>query len=534
MQREGYFSLILHAHLPYVRHPEYDEFLEERWLYEAITETYIPFIEMFQCLADERVSFRITMSITPTLISMLGDELLQDRYIKHLDKLIELAAKEVERTSWLPEFHNLALAYYHSFTKARSIFVDKYQKNILLAFKEFQDKGYLEIITCGATHGFLPLMVNRSSVRAQIKTGVETYRETFGRNPLGVWLPECGYNPGDDSILREEGIKYFILDTHGILFATPRPRYGVYSSYFCKSGVAVFGRDTESSKSVWSAVQGYPGDYDYREFYRDIGYDLDYNYIKPYINSDGTRCNTGIKYYRITGKTPNKQPYNFDKAREKAASHAGNFMFNREKQIEYLSSKMDREPIIIAPYDAELFGHWWFEGPQFLEFLIKKIHFDQKTIALITPGDYLKSYPRNQVIMPSFSSWGWKGYSEFWLNGANDWIYRHLHKAAERMTTAATHNQDANGLKERTLNQMARELLLAQSSDWAFIMKTGTHVEYARGRITEHISRFTQLYQQLIRGQIDKVYLESLEQKDNVFQNIDFRIYSEKKEAVKI
>ena len=209
-------------------------------------------------------------------------------------------------------------------------------------------------------------------------------------------------------------------------------------------------------------------------------------------------------------------------------------MFNREKQVEYLSSKIDRKPVIIAPYDAELFGHWWFEGPQFLEFLIKKIHFDQNTIALITPGDYLKVYPRNQVITPSFSSWGWKGYSEFWLNGSNDWIYRHLHKAAERMVSSACRNQNASGLAGRALNQMARELLLAQSSDWAFIMKTGTHVEYARRRITEHIFRFTQLYRQLTRGHVDEVYLKSLEQKDNIFPNINFRIYSEKKEAVRI
>ncbi|MDP8234604.1 MAG: DUF1957 domain-containing protein [Candidatus Saelkia tenebricola] len=532
MQKKGYLSIVLHAHLPFVRHPEYDEFLEERWLYEAITETYIPLIEMFQNLVNEGVSFRITMSITPTLASMLRDELLQDRYLRHLDKLIELAQKEVDRTRFMPEFNSLAKEYYGQFIRAKEVFLNKYQKNILRAFKEFQDKGYLEIITCGATHGFLPLMKNRASVRAQVRTGVETYREIFDRSPQGIWLPECGYNPGDDLILKEEGIRYFILDTHGVLFATPRPRYGVYSGYFCKSGVACFGRDIESSKSVWSAVQGYPGDHDYREFYRDIGYDLDYDYIKPYINSDGTRCNTGIKYYRITGKTPHKQPYDFNKAREKTASHAGNFMFNREKQIEFLSSKMDREPMVLAPYDAELFGHWWFEGPQFLEFLIKKIHFDQNTVTLITPGDYLKRYPKNQVITPSFSSWGWKGYSEFWLNGANDWVYRHLHKAADRMVDIVAGNQNAYGVMERALNQMARELLLAQSSDWAFIMKTGTHVDYAEKRITEHLSRFSRLWQQVTQGHIDEKYLEFVEQKDNIFPNINFRMYSEKKEVI--
>jgi 1,4-alpha-glucan branching enzyme len=267
----------------------------------------------------------------------------------------------------------------------------------------------------------------------------------------------------------------------------------------------------ESSKSVWSSIDGYPGDYNYRDFYRDVGYDLDYEYIKPYINPDGTRVNTGIKYYKITGQTDYKLPYDVDKAREKAAEHAGNFIFNREKQIEYLSSIMDRKPIIISPYDAELFGHWWFEGPEWLEYLIRKINFDQDTIKLITPNDYLSIYRRNQVITPSISSWGWKGYSEVWLEGSNDWIYRHLHKAVERMMEMAVKFAETKEqIKIRALNQMARELLLAQSSDWAFIMKTGTFVTYAHNRIRSHIYRFTRLYEELNNGKIVESWLKDI------------------------
>ena len=157
-------------------------------------------------------------------------------------------------------------------------------------------------------------------------------------------------------------------------------------------GPAVFGRDWESSKQVWSCGRRLPGDYDYREFYRDIGYDLEYEYIRPYLK-DGIRCNTGIKYHRITGPGNHKEPYNPRRALDKAAEHAGNFMFNREKQVEYLASKMDRRPIIVAPYDAELFGHWWFEGPAWLDFLIRKIAYDQDVIKLTTPSRYLTEYP---------------------------------------------------------------------------------------------------------------------------------------------
>ena len=326
-EEKGYLALVLHAHLPFVRHPEYEEFLEEDWFFEALTETYIPFIEVFDRLIEDGVDFRLTMSITPTLLSMMSDPLLQYRYLRHLNKLIDLAGKEIERTRWTPEFHELALMYFWKLTRARQIFSERYYNNIIQAFKRYQDMGKIEIITCAATHGYLPLMPNRKAARAQIEIACAHYEKHFGRRPRGIWLPECGYAPGVDEILKQAGIKFFFIDTHGILFGTPRPRYGVFAPVYTPSAVAAFGRDMESSKQVWSAKQGYPGDYDYREFYRDVGFDLDYDYVRPYLHSDGNRVNLGIKYYRITGETEHKEPYKPSIAREKAAAHAGNFMY---------------------------------------------------------------------------------------------------------------------------------------------------------------------------------------------------------------
>ncbi len=525
---KGYLAIVLHAHLPFIRHPEFADFLEEDWLFEAITETYIPLIKVLDGLARDGVEYKLTISLSPTLMSMLIDPHLQWKYIKHLNKLIELSEKEIDRTKWEGQFNSLARMYHSSFLDARRIFVDEYRSNLVNAFKRFQDLGNLEVITCCATHGYLPLMeVEReASVRAQVKVASDMYQKIFGHKPLGMWLPECGYKPGDEEALKKEGIKYFFVDTHGILFGSPRPRFGVFSPYLTKSGVAVYGRDTESSKAVWSAVEGYPGDYNYREFYRDIGFDLDYDYIKPYINGDGVRINTGIKYYKITGTTSHKEPYNPDAARDKASDQAGNFMFNREKQIEYLSGEMPlRAPIIVAPYDAELYGHWWYEGPQWLDFLIRKIRYDQKTIALTTPGEYLKLYKKYQVLAPAASSWGWKGYSEVWLEGSNDWVYRHTHKMAERMVETARAHKHAKGLLLRALNQMARELLLAQSSDWAFIMKTGSHVPYAVERLRQHAENFNELYEDVKDSALDEGYIKSLEDKFNLFPDIDYSIY---------
>ncbi len=524
---KGYLSLVLHCHLPYVRHPEHDRFLEEDWLYEAITETYIPLINVFDGLVNDGVDFRLTMSLTPTLISMLTDPLLQQRYLRHISRLIELAGKEIERTRDEPQFNALALMYFELFRNARFVFEEKYGRNLVTAFRKFQDLGKLEIITCGATHGFLPLMKNEKAVRAQIAVAVQVHTKHLGSPPKGIWLPECGYYEGLDEILGEFGIRYFFTDSHGIFHATPRPKYGVYAPIYCPSGVAAFGRDIESSKQVWSSVEGYPGDYDYRDFYRDVGFDLDFDYVKPYIHPDGIRVNLGIKYYRITGNTNNKEPYVRQWALNKAAAHAGNFLFNREKQVEWLAGAFgDRKPLIVAPYDAELYGHWWFEGPDWINYLLRKTVYDQKTVRLITPSEYLEENPKNQIATPSASSWGFKGYSEVWLNGANDWIYRHLHKATDRMIELAQMFPQAGGPLLRALNQAARELLLAQSSDWAFIMKTGSHVEYAERRTKEHLLRFTRLYEDVTGNHIDEGLLADLEYTDNVFPDIDYHVYA--------
>ncbi|MBI5118498.1 DUF1957 domain-containing protein [Candidatus Poribacteria bacterium] len=533
---KGYLSLVLHAHLPYVRHPEYEEFLEETWLYEAITETYIPLISVLEKLLAEGVDWRLSMSLTPPLLSMLSDELLQERYVRRLDKLIEFSAREIERTQWEPSFNRLAQMYHRRFTEARDVFENKCGRNLVNAFKRLQQLGKLEVLTCCATHGFLPcLNVSEQAVRAQIRVAVAHYQKCFDRRPEGIWLPECGYYSGLDKILREAGIRYFLLEAHGVLHASPRPKFGVFAPIYTPSGMAAFGRDMESSKQVWSSKEGYPGDYYYRDFYRDVGFDLDLDYVRPYIQPDGARVFTGLKYYRITGKTVHKEPYDPDRANEKAAEHAGNFMFNRERQAEYLESVMGRKPIVVAPYDAELFGHWWFEGPDWLYYLFKKLHFDQNALRPITLAEYLRENPTNQVATPSMSSWGYKGYNEVWLESSNDWVYRHLHKAAARMVDLARENGNSpaamrqspsSPLVRRALNQAARELLLAQSSDWAFIMKVGAMDTYARKRTVDHLLRFTRLYHEIKTDGIDADHLSHIEHLDNIFPDIDYSVYT--------
>ena len=386
---------------------------------------------------------------------------------------------------------------------------------------------FWKLLLVGATHGFFPILyITEQTVKAQIAVGVQTYERYFGRKPHGIWLPECGYVPEADKYLKEFGIEYIITESHGILYADPAPIYGTYSPIISPEGVVAFGRDMESSRQVWSSINGYPGDFNYREFYSDIGFDAPYDYIKPYIAHNGVRVHTGIKYHRITGKDCAKDVYNVQWAHDSAEMQAGHFMNSRIKQIDNVAPLMDKPPIILCPYDAELYGHWWYEGPYWLYILFKKIHFDQNEFKLITPSEYIDKFPEIQLCTPCRSSWGANGYSEVWLNPTNDYAHRHLHVAGDRMVELA-HNyyNEQDYLKVKALNQCARELLLAQSSDWLFIITNGTMVDYAKKRIKDHIGRFTKLYTQIKNNEIDAQFLENVEKKDCIFPEINFKIY---------
>ncbi|MDD5276359.1 MAG: DUF1957 domain-containing protein [Methylovulum sp.] len=526
--KQGFLSIILHAHLPYVRHPEHESFFEENWLFEALTECYIPLIGVLDRLAQDKVAYRLTLSLSPPLITMLRDDLLQARYLKYLQQRIELAEKEIARTQGQPDYQKLARLYRRFFQNALHTYQEQYHCDLIAAFKKHHDTGHLELITCAATHGFLPLLnVSETAVRNQINIGIATFKAALGFAPSGFWLPECAYYPGLEKLLADAGINYFFVDTHGLMDASEPPRNGVYAPLDCGNGVAAFARDPESSKQVWSAQEGYPGDSDYRDYYRDIGFDCELDYIAPYILDGETRINTGIKYHRVTGGDQAKEIYRPEQAQAKAYAHAQDFIHKRQQHINGLAAVMDRTPIIVAPYDAELFGHWWFEGPHWLESVLRLANETSNSIQTVSCSDYLTQITTHQIATPSASSWGAEGYSGYWLNETNDWIYPVLHKAEAEMEKLAA---DLKGLavtplQERALNQAARSILLAQSSDWPFIMKSGTTIDYAKKRITDHLARFNYLQDCIRKNRINERYLTALEIMDSIFPDIDFRDY---------
>jgi len=522
----GFLSIVLHAHLPYVKHPEMPDCLEERWLYQAITESYIPLLRAFRRLAEECIPFKVAISFSPPLLEMLSDAFLKERYKSHLRNLIELSEKEMSRIKGNGALERLAVMYHQEFTSIYRDFTETFREDLISPWKSLEASGHVELLTSAATHGYLPLLLRPEAMRAQIKVGLKTFRRHFHHDPKGFWIPECAYTPQIEPFLREAGMKYFFLETHGVLYATPRPRLGFFAPLVTPEKVLAFGRDPDCSKQVWSADEGYPGDPWYREFYRDVGYDLPLDYLGKALPGE-TRVPTGIKYHRITDrKSEHKEIYLPDAARRMAWEHAGNFMFWRNKEAEYWQGVLGRRPIMVAPYDAELFGHWWYEGPLWLEDLFRRISSEDQGIETIFPYEYVEHYPVNQVAEPAASSWGYKGYHEVWLEGSNDWIYPHLHRLQDEMIEAAKKYGSAAGLLRRALNQAAREVLLAQASDWPFIMKTGTVPQYARRRFVTHVGRARRLLAEVREGAVDPVFLRDLEVSDSLFPDVDYRDFA--------
>lgn len=519
----GSLAVVLHAHLPWVHHPEHPIFLEEDWLYEAILETYIPLVGMLDGLERDGIETHLTMSLTPPLCEMLACAGLRERFETRLDALIELAIDEVDRLASSP-YADAARGALGHLQMCHTLWHERCGRDLISAFRQHQRRGALVIVTCGATHGLLPFISTAEGRRAQVAVARDNYVKHFGQPPRGIWLGECAWQTGVDKALKDVGIDITFVETHGVTWAEPRPRYGHYRPILSPHGVFAFGRDPECSRQVWSADEGYPGDGLYREFYRDLGWDLPMTALAPLIG-DGPRRNIGLKIHRITGKVTlaGKEPYIPDMASERARQHARHFVQQRISQLQAIATTIDTEPLLVAPYDAELFGHWWFEGPQFLDAVFREAHRRRDEIRLTTPVDWLERHPVAQISEPCPSSWGDGGYWDVWLNGQNTWIYSHLQRAEERFVELATHMNAPSPLEERALKQAARELLLAQSSDWAFIITMATTVPYAVKRTRTHIQRLDLLCRDIETGAIDIARLDDFEGLSPIFAEIDWR-----------
>ena len=521
-------AFILNAHLPYVRHLEYPRFLEEDWLFESISESYLPLLRMFNKLKKENLSYSFAISLSPTLCCMLTDAALQGRFNAYLELHKELGEKEVVRCqSEQPEFLEMAQFYLDSIKQNLIDFNDLYRCNILDGFKSLEASGHLELITTAATHAYLPLYKDYpTAINAQVELGIQSFLTNFGHLPKGFWLPECGYYPGLEDIFKSHGLSWFQVASQSMLLSPDKVEYGDYRPIRCPNGVAAFPRDYQATSLVWSNTSGYPCDRIYREFYRDIGYDLPLDYIKNYIHEPSVRVFTGYKYWAITGNTDQKVPYNRTLAQSKITAHAANFLYNLKKKGDILSTSMKKDPLYTLGFDAELFGHWWFEGIDWLEQVIRLSAKQEEEVTLVTPSAFLVKEGELQTARPAFSSWGQGGYSSVWLDGSNAWTYRHIHKSIERMEELAVRFSDQISLKQRFLNQAAREVLLAMASDWPFILYNKSSTEYAQKRLKDHLRNFNVVYGNMCKNAVNTEWLVKAEKRDIIFPDMDYNIFN--------
>ena len=519
MKRRGQLALVLHAHLPYVRHPEHARFLEEHWLFEAIADCYLPLLEVFRAAAQRGSRTRLTLSLSPTLLSQLADTLLQSRFLDYLERRLSLCEGETSRRGG--DMGRLARWYRQRLTRLRDLFLNEIGGDLIAAWVELRDCGLLELITTAATHGYLPLLRSQeSAVRAQLRVGWDCFREMTGQPPSGLWLPECGYYPGLEEQISAAGYAYTILEAHGIQQGFPKPPWDVYAPVSCGS-LALFGRDPFSAQEVWSRETGYPGHPVYREYHRDLGFEAEAGVLDGFLPPGVRAAPTGIKYYRVTGGDGPKALYDPQVAAGQAAQDASRFIENRRR----LTARFPPGPrpsLIVAPYDAELFGHWWFEGPNFLAALIRAL--DQAPdLEMVTLGGYLERYGSVGRCIAAASSWGEQGYNQAWLRPETGWVHLQLHQAAAEFNALVACYGPGRGDPRELLRlrQAARSLLLAQGSDWTFHMGRGGGSEYARTRVVGQLSRFAFLADTLRRGRDPRERLVALEQLDNLFPTLD-------------
>ena len=488
------FVLALHTHLPYVLH-------RERWphggvwLYEAAVDSYLPLIETLAQLEREQVAAPLTIGITPVLANQLADPGFPAELETYFAERLTACAAARQGVASDRDLAPVVEFWEQRLTRLRDTF-RSLNGDLVGAFAGFERRGRIELMSSAATHGFLPLLARDESIRLQLFAGFAEHVRLFGREPDGCWLPECAYRPagpwnvpaappqayrpGIDEHVRAAGFRYLFLDPHVVQAGRPLDDYGLdahdtlaapvngkaspYRLHRLPAAVDAFIRDPQSALQVWSRSHGYPGDEWYLEFHK-------------------TRWPEGLKLWRVSGGDPDlgrRSPYVPRAARARASAHASHFA----NLVRTTSRALPDDAVVAVPFDTELFGHWWFEGVDFLADVYRQLGRDGVQPA--TARAYLAARPPRRAGRPVQGSWGAKGDFSMWLNDQTAWTWQRLW-ALEAGYWSVARAAIAGGAEERALlDQATRSLLLAQASDWQFIISTGVAADYGGRRLVQH------------------------------------------------
>ena len=525
-------SFVLNAHLPFVGGRKAESEAggansgEEEWFFEALSETYLPLLEVFDRLEGDHIPFRLGISLSPLLCQMMSDTALLKKYLSYTDRQIEFGRRELERTAGRPELHKLAKLYFDRAVDRRILFTGRYEGNLLKVFDSYRRKGKIEILGGAATHACLPLLCPYpESLQAQMEAAIPYYRRRFGRQPQGFWLPELGWVGELESCLRSYNFSYTIVDSHGFVFGKPAPSRGTFHPVKTPAGLFALARDFYAARDLDRMA----GEGPYRDNNRDVGYELAPEDIGPFLAKAGERRQTGFKYWRAPSHGRN-MVYESEAARTAAVEHARSFLEAQYGRLAEAAKYMKEVPLSLCACDADSLGRFWYEGPHFLEALFR-LGAGYREIQFMTPSEYLfkQDLSALEVSTPDFSSAGFNGYAETWLDSSNDWMYPHMVRSLDRMVELAERFPDDTGLKERSLNQAAREILLLQSSDWPRMLYRQDSTEYARSQIESALHNFTAIYEALGSNYISTEWLTGTERLHNLFPHINYRIFRRKR-----
>jgi 1,4-alpha-glucan branching enzyme len=528
------FVLTLHSHLPYVlNHGRWPHGSD--WLCEAALDTYLPLLEQLRALEQDGIAAPVTIGFTPVLANQLANPAFGRELEAFFDQRLAACAEAPASLAATGDAALLPLVEYwrNRFERLRHLFRST-DGDLLAAFRALRERGALEIIGSAATHGYLPLLRRDESIRLQLAVGRDEHTRLFGEAPVGCWVPECAYRPaqgarpGIEVFLAEAGFRYFFVDAHLASAGQPLGSYGdvplgaerfdaerhaaevpaetkasrsPYRAYRVSSGrpgVTALVRDPRSSMQVWSRAQGYPGDEWYLEFHK-------------------IRWPGGLKLWRVTGGNVDlgdKRAYEPERARNRTGDHARHF-------ADLLASiAAAKSSLVVAPFDTELFGHWWFEGVDFIDATYRELR-HRPTIRPVTAGRHLAAAPAAAAIQLAEGSWGVNGDHSMWMNPETQWMWDRLWPLEDAFWKVAP-GALAKPAARPILAQAARELLLAQASDWQFIISTGAVPDYADRRFRGHCDDTMRLLEALRTGTLEggARLAEELWLRDTVFPNV--------------
>jgi 1,4-alpha-glucan branching enzyme len=524
-----FLNITIVGHQGYLDHNADGEgdVLHRAAFFAAISDTYLPLLKMFEALENDRIQFKVGMVFSPTLCALLSDPIVQQQYIDWLDRVVALGETELLHLSKASPAYALAKANLNTAAKNKQTFIEEYRCDILSGFDRFIRQGNIEALATCATYAFLPHYADMSEVlNAQIETGLISHKRFFSAAPDGFWLPYLGYAPGIENALKAYGLNYTILDAHGLLFADPLPEKGIFSPARCENSFAVFARDSVDVYDE-NGTSEFINNPIYRNQHRDIVYEKSVEELSAFIGENAGRSPSGYKYW-ANGSHETSVYYEPATAKRQAKWDAAEF-FAKKKERLFEAEKIcpDAELSLVCTVNARSLGELWHEGIDWLEELFRLATKDSD-ITLATTESLLSNQFSLQKLNPFLSATSGAGYGENLLDSTNAYILRYARKASERMTSLADRFLGEHGLKARMLNVAAKEVLLAQASDWPKMLHAWRAPDYAKERFRESILAFTTVFDSLGTNKMSTAWLTDMEKKHPLFPWLNFPVFSTK------